>query len=76
MPAKDDSSIGVRFGFNLRSERCRQGLSQHRLGEAAGLHRTAIGMIEKGERVPRVDTTILLAKAPTITPLELLKGIA
>jgi transcriptional regulator with XRE-family HTH domain len=50
-------------------------LSQEELGARANLHRTAIGLLEKGARVPRVDTLIKLATALDIPPSDLLGGI-
>lgn len=38
------------FGKKVREQRLSQGLSQERLAERAGLHRTYIGMIERAER--------------------------
>ena len=35
---------------NVRELRDRKGISQERLGEIAGLHRTYIGMIERSEK--------------------------
>ena len=42
--------IIARFGNRVRSERMRRGYSQELLGERAGVHRTYIGMIERGEK--------------------------
>ncbi|MBW8060730.1 MAG: helix-turn-helix domain-containing protein [Solirubrobacterales bacterium] len=41
----------------------------------AGLHRTEIGLLERGERVPRIDTLIKLAAAVSVPPSQLLEGI-
>ena len=38
------------FGNKLRSERLKLGLSQEKFAELTGLHRTYIGMIERGEK--------------------------
>lgn len=38
------------FGKKVREHRLSQGLSQERLAERAGLHRTYIGMIERAEK--------------------------
>lgn len=75
MTLERDKAVGVRFGTNLRRERRHAGLSQEQLGCAADLHRTAIGMLEKGERIPRVDTLVQLSEALNISPLALLDGI-
>jgi transcriptional regulator with XRE-family HTH domain len=45
---KDD--ILLTFGVNVRKERARRKLSQEKLAELAGVHRTYIGMIERGEK--------------------------
>lgn len=65
-----------RFGENLVRCRKRSGLSQEALGSRADLHRTAIGLLEKGARMPRIDTLIKAAAALDIDPTELLAGIS
>ena len=47
---QDTKAILIRLGMNIRSERIRQGFSQEQLAEKAGLHRTYIGMVERGEK--------------------------
>jgi transcriptional regulator with XRE-family HTH domain len=68
--------LARRFGRNLHRLRGQEGLSQESLGHRAGLHRTAIGMIETGQRTPRVDTLVKLAVALDRDPAELLRGLA
>jgi transcriptional regulator with XRE-family HTH domain len=41
----------------------------------AGLHRTEIGMLERGFRLPRIDTVVKLAGALEVEPVELLEGM-
>jgi len=38
------------FGDKIRTERKKQGMSQEKLAELSGLHRTYIGMIERAEK--------------------------
>jgi transcriptional regulator with XRE-family HTH domain len=76
MPQRtSDRAVGERFGRNLRRVRKREDLSQEKLGRRAGLHRTEIGLLEKGERICRIDTLIRLAGAMAVPPGELLEGI-
>jgi transcriptional regulator with XRE-family HTH domain len=67
--------IATRFGKNLNRCRKRAGLSQEEVGIRASLHRTEIGLLERGERVPRIDTVIKLAGALSVHPSELIEGI-
>lgn len=70
-------SIGVarRFGANLRHARKHSGLSQEALAARASLHRTHIGLLERGARVPGIDTLVKLAVALDIDAAKLLGGI-
>ncbi|MFT3864491.1 MAG: helix-turn-helix transcriptional regulator [Solirubrobacterales bacterium] len=77
MPDREHAlAVAERFGRNLRRVRKREDLSQERLGRRASIHRTEIGLLEKGERVCRIDTLIRLAGAMAVPPAELLDGIA
>jgi len=44
------SDVLVQFGKRLRMTRQRKGISQERLAELAGLHRTYVSSVERGER--------------------------
>jgi XRE family transcriptional regulator, regulator of sulfur utilization len=67
--------IATHFGRNLARARKRAGLSQEELAVRATLHRTEIGLLERGERLPRIDTMIKVAGALSISPTELIDGI-
>jgi transcriptional regulator with XRE-family HTH domain len=69
-------NVAQRFGENLTRCRKRAGLSQEELGLRSSLHRTAIGLLERGARMPRIDTLIKLGVALDIDPADLLDGIA
>jgi transcriptional regulator with XRE-family HTH domain len=59
------------FGKRMRKVRKAQGLSQEKLGELAGLHRTYIGAIERGEESVSVDNVAKIAKALKVKSSEL-----
>jgi transcriptional regulator with XRE-family HTH domain len=67
--------IAARFGENLRRCREQAHVSQEELGIRASLHRTQIGVLERGSRLPRIDTLVKLAGALSVTPCDLLDGI-
>jgi transcriptional regulator with XRE-family HTH domain len=50
-------------------------LSQERLAELSGLHRTYIGQLERGKKSPTVKTIFDIGKALGILPSELIKEI-
>lgn len=55
--------ILLKFGEKVRDERIRQNLSQEKLAENAGVHRTYIGMIERAEKNITLESIEKLAKA-------------
>lgn len=67
--------VAIKFGRNLFRCRRRAGMSQEELGKLASLHRTEIGLLEHGGRVPRIDTLMKLAASLAVSPAELLEGI-
>jgi transcriptional regulator with XRE-family HTH domain len=70
-----DRGAAARLGRNVFMARRRAGLSQEALGALASLHRTEVGMVEKGERLPRADTLLKLASALDVDAGELLEGV-
>jgi len=63
----------VRFGLVLRHAREQLQLSQEVLAEQAGLHRTYIGQVERGERNISVDSMERLAGAVGMELWEMLR---
>jgi transcriptional regulator with XRE-family HTH domain len=68
--------VAQRFGANLVGQRERVGISQEELSFRASLHRTEVGLLERGARIPRIDTLAKLAGALEVAPADLLAGIA
>jgi transcriptional regulator with XRE-family HTH domain len=68
--------VAVRFGENLRRHREAAGSTQEDLAFYASLHRTEIGLLERGQRVARIDTLVRLAAALSASPVDLLDGIS
>jgi len=59
---------------NVRQLRHERGLSQEELADRAGLHRTYVGSIERGERNLTVDNIEKIAKGLGIDAALLLAG--
>jgi transcriptional regulator with XRE-family HTH domain len=70
-----ERGLAIRLGENLARHRKQADLSQEALGFLADLHRTEIGMLERGTRLPRIDTLLKLAGALEIEPGRLLDGM-
>ena len=64
-----------RLGTKLRNLRLAQGISQEGLANLAGLHRTYIGGVERGERNISVVNLLALAQALGISLSTLLEGV-
>lgn len=72
---KVDREAARRLGKNLWTARRRAGYSQEDLGDLASLHRTEIGLLETGKRLPRIDTLMRLAAALEVGMETLVEGI-
>jgi transcriptional regulator with XRE-family HTH domain len=67
--------IAAQFGDNLIRQRKLADVSQDELSFRASVHRTEISQLERGLRIPRIDTVIKLAASLEIEVQELLVGI-
>lgn len=77
MPRRTASQLSarLRFAANLRHQRQLAGLSQEEMAARAGLHRTYIGSVERGERNISVDNMEQLASALSLDIMDLLVRI-
>jgi transcriptional regulator with XRE-family HTH domain len=73
MSNESEQSILLRFGQQVRNLRQKKSISQEELAARAGVHRTYIGMIERGEKNATIITMIKLTVALEIEITELLK---
>ena len=75
-PRRRDPLFAEIFGQNLA--RCREaaGISQEELGLMADLHRTAVGQLERGQRIARADTVLRLCASLGINAGELFAGLS
>jgi transcriptional regulator with XRE-family HTH domain len=65
------ADVQARFGKRVREIRERKDISQERLGELAGLHRTYISTLERGQRNVSLVNIEKLAKALGVTMADL-----
>lgn len=64
--------ILVKFGQKIQSVRKSKKISQEELAEILAMHRTYVGLIERGERNPTIRTLYKIAKALKVNSSELL----
>lgn len=77
MPVKPQNSPLVEiFAQNVRRRRIALGLSQEVLAEAAGVHRTYVGMLERAEKNVTIYNIERIAIALDVEPASLLTKVA
>jgi len=70
------TDLNRRFAENLLLLRRRSDLSQQRTAERSGLHLGEISLLERGLRLPQLDTIVKLAGGIEVEPCELLAGMS
>ena len=74
MPTKPDQCRLVAiFATNVRRRRLELDLSQEELAELAGVHRTYVGMLERGEKNVTIYNIERIALALGVEPYRLLQ---
>jgi transcriptional regulator with XRE-family HTH domain len=66
------STLSARFGARVRTLRTARDLSQFDLAAAVGLSPNHLGVLERGEKMPTLETAEALAKALNLSVAELL----
>ncbi|AGG05896.1 helix-turn-helix domain-containing protein [Dehalococcoides mccartyi] len=69
-----EKTIEQRFGERIRDLRKQAGVSQEELADRAGVHRTYLGGIERGERNPSLKNIDAIARALKVSLSDLFKG--
>lgn len=59
----DERALAVAFGKAVRKLRTERGFSQEGFAYEAGVHRTSMGMIERGKAVVSIYTAYRIAEA-------------
>ena len=71
----EEKAVAEKIGGNVARLRTEAGTSIAEIARRAELDRSYIPLIEKGERLPRLDTVLRLAGALGAEPDELLQGV-
>jgi transcriptional regulator with XRE-family HTH domain len=69
------NTLQKQFGAVVRRKRLAAGLSQETLSQNAGLHRTYVGLLERGLRMPSILVAKMVAEALGTTMAELLTEV-
>lgn len=70
-----EKELLLRFGQGVRRLREWRDLSQEDFAELADVHRTYVGMLERGEKSPTLGTVAAWARAFGMRPSELLREV-
>jgi len=69
------SELQSRFGNVIRRRRLAAGLGQEKLADNAGMHRTHIGLLERGKLMPSLAVVHKLATALTVSMATLMAEV-
>ena len=57
------TELTKKFGWKVKIERMKKKISQEKLAEIAGLNKNSLGLIERGETTPSIETANNIANA-------------
>jgi transcriptional regulator with XRE-family HTH domain len=69
-----DPTLALAFGMTVRAVRTAGGMAQEALAHRAGIERSHMGKIERGEHMPTLAITFKIAKALGVSAAELMTG--
>jgi len=72
---RNNTALLVEFGQRVRTVRRAAGLSQEALADKAGLHRTYVGHVERGESNLTLTSMVTLSEALEVDPADLVAGL-
>ena len=75
MQALRNQEMLKKFGAEVRLKRLEKRTSQEELADIANVHRTYIGMIERGEKNVTLSTMLNIANALEIKLVDLVKNL-
>ena len=67
----DLNNLSKKLGKKIKIERIKQDISQEKLAEMSGLHRTTLGIIENGKNSPTLDSIARIAIALNLSLSEM-----
>lgn len=68
-------TVAEQLGLNLKKIRCRANLSQDGLARRSGLHHTEVSLLERGGKIPRLDTCIRILESTGGDARSLVDGV-
>lgn len=68
-----EDGLRKRLGQAIKRRRAAEGISQEELADRAGVHRTYMGSVERGERNVSLDNVERIARALDLPVWQLLK---
>jgi transcriptional regulator with XRE-family HTH domain len=69
-----DAAPALAFGATVRAIRSEQGVAQETLAHLAGIERSHMGKVERGEHMPTLALILKISRALNVSAGELMTG--